>query len=144
MMKFSFDTAIIGMKFELAFTVDSKIHQGFIDTFNDKNPIHLSDGFAESVGYKGKVMHGNILNGFISYFVGESQKESHLTLITQSIRYKNPVYLNNVLKLKVQVKDLSEAGRMYLFVFEFENENLQIVADGKFQCYQMLKINENG
>lgn len=126
----------IGLKFETEFCVNEAVQNGFMETFQDRNPLHISDEYAHAVGFKSKVMQGNILNGFISYFVGEVLKSSQLALITQSIRYKNPVYLNDVLKLHVVLLDISEANKMYIFGYEFKNE--QVVADGKFQCVQMV------
>jgi acyl dehydratase len=33
--------------------------------------LHIDDDYARSKGFKQKVMHGNILCGFLSRFVGE-------------------------------------------------------------------------
>jgi 3-hydroxybutyryl-CoA dehydratase len=131
------DVSLIGMEFNEFFKVNSLIQDGFIETFKDRNRLHVSNEYAQSVGYKSKVMHGNILNGFISYFVGETLANSNLKLMTQSIRFKNPVYLNDLVQLTVILNDISASTNMYLFGFEFENENKQIVADGKFQCIQI-------
>jgi len=54
-----------------AFTVTPGVYDGFIQTFGDRNPLHTDGAFAVSKGFKGPVMHGNILNGFLSFFVGE-------------------------------------------------------------------------
>ena len=58
-------------KYEVPFIVSENIYKGFIQLFNDKNPLHVNDVFAIEKGFKEKVMHGNILNGFLSYFIGE-------------------------------------------------------------------------
>eukprot|EP01037_Dinobryon_pediforme_P008328 gene8328-8414_t len=55
--------------FKQNFQVTDTVYSGFILTFGDKNPLHTDETFAQEKGFKGRVMHGNILNGFISYFV---------------------------------------------------------------------------
>ena len=58
-----------GDVFRQSFTVSDDVHQKFIELFKDRNPLHVDASFAESKGFKGRVMHGNILNGFsiVSY-----------------------------------------------------------------------------
>ena len=57
--------------FEARFTVTEETYLGFISLFKDKNPLHTDATFARLRGFDDKVMHGNILNGFLSYFIGE-------------------------------------------------------------------------
>ena len=61
----------IGDTFNEEFHVSDEIYAGFIQLFKDKNPLHTDQEIAIKKGFKGMVMHGNILNGFLSYFIGE-------------------------------------------------------------------------
>ena len=54
-------------KYEHTFKVSDEVYEGFIDVFKDTNPLHTDEAFARAKGFKGRVMHGNILNGFLSY-----------------------------------------------------------------------------
>ena len=60
-----------GAAFTHSFDVSEQIYRGFVDTFKDRNPFHMDDEAARDKGFAHKVMHGNILCGFLSYFVGE-------------------------------------------------------------------------
>ena len=62
---------IKGQEFSHTFQVTESVYRGFIEIFKDKNPLHTDEAFARSKNFQGKVMHGNILNGFLSYFIGE-------------------------------------------------------------------------
>jgi 3-hydroxybutyryl-CoA dehydratase len=44
----------IGDKYEENFIVSDEIYSGFISLFNDKNPLHTNDQFANINGLKGK------------------------------------------------------------------------------------------
>lgn len=122
-----------GDKYEHVFTVSQKIYDGFIDLFDDKNPLHVDDGYAISCGFNSRVMHGNILNGFVSFMAGECLPEKNIILISQEINYKKPVYLNDSLKLIFEVLNVSEAVNVADISFVFEKENNIKAAVGKLQ-----------
>ena len=120
-----------GQKFQNDFILEEKIYNSFIDTFNDKNPLHTDDLFAIQKGFKQKVMHGNILNGFLSYFIGELLPVKNVIILFQKIKYSNPVYLGNKLKFNAQVTDIFESVNVIEFKFQFSNEDQLKVASGK-------------
>ena len=59
-----------GFRAARTYTISQRIYESFLGTFEDVNPIHVDDELARSHGFPGVVMHGMILNGFISHFVG--------------------------------------------------------------------------
>lgn len=122
-----------GDTFVEKFTVSNEIYKGFIHLFNDQNPLHTNEQFAFTKGFKGCVMHGNILNGFISYFIGECLPTKNVIIHTQEINYKNPVYLNDELQFNAIVTGIFESVNAVEFKFSFINNESKIVAKGKFQ-----------
>jgi len=120
-------------KFEETFTVSEQIYEGFIAMFRDKNPLHTDQQFAIDHGFQGRVMHGNILNGFLSYFIGECLPGKNVIIHTQSIQFKNPVYLNDRLFFEGTVVNVFESVNAVEFKFRFKNEALKEVAKGKIQ-----------
>ncbi len=122
-----------GDKFETHFAVSEAVYQGFLETFKDRHPLHTDSEYAQGLGFQGIVMHGNILNGFVSYFVGEKLPATDLMLITQEIQYLKPVFLNDSLVLKVSLTEWHESVKVYDFSFVFENQFQKKVAKGKFQ-----------
>lgn len=119
--------------FNVSFKVDENTYLGFIDLFKDKNPLHISDDIAISKGFQSKVMHGNILNGFISYFVGEYLPEKNVMIYSQVINYKKPVYLFDELLLTVKIIDFHISVQLYDMQYEFTNNRNEKVAIGKLQ-----------
>lgn len=119
--------------FKLTFAVSDELYNGFISIFKDHNPLHTDTGFAISKGFKGRVMHGNILNGFLSYFVGECLPIKNVIIHSQSIKYSQPVYLHDVLQCEATVNDVYESVGAVEFSFSFKNSDSQIVAKGKLQ-----------
>jgi 3-hydroxybutyryl-CoA dehydratase len=123
----------LGKEFSRKFVVDRNIYQGFRDLFNDNNPLHTFDEFAKQHGFSEKVMYGNILNGFISFFVGECLPIKNVAILSQTIDYKSPVYLNDILDLHAKITNIVEAVNVVEFKFKFINQNQINVAKGNIQ-----------
>jgi acyl dehydratase len=123
----------IGATFEQEFTVFDNIYNGFIRLFQDRNPLHTDQAFAIGKGFRGVVMHGNILNGFLSYFIGEALPVKNVMIYSQEINYKKPVYLNDRLTLKAIVGEVHESVNVVMFKFRFFNQANEIVAKGNIQ-----------
>lgn len=126
----------INSEFTLSFIVTDSVYNGFIQLFKDTNPLHTDDSFAIQKGFRGKVMHGNILNGFLSYFIGECLPTKDVIIHSQEIQYKLPVYLNDVLQFKATVTDIFESVNVIEFKFEFRNTDTKVVSKG------LIKIGE--
>ena len=123
----------LGDKFKEKFTVTDKVYNGFIKIFRDKNPLHIDDKFALVKGFKSKVMHGNILNGFLSYFIGECLPTKDVIIHSQEIQFKKPVYLGDELDLIVQVVAVYKSVNAVECKFVFKSKEAITVAKGKFQ-----------
>ena len=123
----------LGDKFESKFEITTGLYEGFINTFKDNNPLHTESHFAINHGFEDKVMHGNILNGFLSFFIGEELPTKNVIIHTQEIQFKNPVYLNDELAFNAEVIGVYESVKTVEFKFNFKNDKAKFVAKGKFQ-----------
>ena len=123
----------INDKFENSFVVSKTTHQNFIQLSEDKNPLHVNEEFASSKGFKGIVMHGNILNAFLSYFIGECLPVKNVIIHSQEIQYKNPVYLDDELNFTASVSGVFESVKAVEFKYSFRNSESKVVAKGKIQ-----------
>ena len=120
-------------KFSTSFLVSDAVYNGFVTVFKDTNPLHTDEAFAKQKGFYGKVMHGNILNGFLSFFIGECLPEKNVIIHSQEIQFKNPVYLNDTVHLNAVVSGLYESVGVVEFKFDFRNMENKVVAKGKIQ-----------
>jgi 3-hydroxybutyryl-CoA dehydratase len=120
-----------GDRFVETFLVSTKTYSDFIQLFKDNNPLHTNEQFAISKGFKGMVMHGNILNGFLSYFIGERLPDKNVIIHSQEIQFKNPVYLNDELKFTAIISGIYESVNAIEFKYDFKNADSKTVAKGK-------------
>lgn len=120
-------------QFKESFSVSDKIYQGFIELFQDKNCLHTDSEYAKTKGFRDVVMHGNILNGFLSYFIGECLPVKNVIIHSQEVKYAKPVHLGDELTFVATVVDVIESVKVIIFQFYFENSQQIKVAKGKVQ-----------
>jgi 3-hydroxybutyryl-CoA dehydratase len=119
-----------GDQFSVEYQVTEKVYQGFIDTFHDRNPLHTDDHYARQKKFSGKVMHGAILTGFLSHFVGECLPEKNVVLLSYKIAFRKPVYLGDHLKLQATVAGISSAVQGAEIRYQFINSGGIVVSSG--------------
>jgi len=124
---------IKGTEYKEEFIVSEEVYKGFISVFKDMNPLHTNGDFAKDKGFQGVVMHGNILNGFVSFFIGEKLPTKDVIIHKQEIKYKSPVYLNDKLSFVAKVNEVFDSVQAVEFKFSFSNEKGIKVAVGKVQ-----------
>jgi 3-hydroxybutyryl-CoA dehydratase len=122
-----------GDTFEREFILSEEVYKNFILTFQDKNPLHTDEAFAKAKGFASKVMHGNILGGFLSYFIGEGLPTKDVMIYTQEIRYLKPVYMNDRLNFTALIDDVHDTLNLIEVKFLFKNQDDVKVAKGRIQ-----------
>ncbi len=122
-----------GDQFTHTFRISEAVYNSFLAAFNDRNPVHVNDAYAQNMGFREKIMHGNILGGFLSYFIGECLPLKNVVIHLQEIKYLKPVYLNDELSFNAKITELYESVNAVVFSFTFENAEKVKVAKGKIQ-----------
>lgn len=115
------------------FTVTPDVYHAFQNCSGDMNPLHTNSEFAKSKGFPGCVMYGNILNGFVSTMIGMLLPTPNIMITAQDIKFKNPVFLNDILEAEMQVEEVFESVDTVELKFSFKNEKGKTVAKGHVQ-----------
>jgi len=119
--------------FKQQFVVTPEVYKHFQECSNDRNPLHTDEEFARAKGFPKKVMYGNILNAFVSYFIGECLPTKNVIIHSQEIAFKNPVYLNETLDFEAHVSGIYEAVNAIEFKYKFIKPDGKIAAKGLIQ-----------
>lgn len=115
------------------FVVTETVYKAFQQGTGDYNPLHCNEDFAKGKGFPQCVMYGNILNGFLSYFIGMMLPTQDVIIHSQDIAFKNPVFMNDELIFTAKVDDISEAVKAVIFKYTFRNNSGKVVAKGHIQ-----------
>jgi acyl dehydratase len=129
----SFQESLENGKLTHLFHVSEDVYKSFQTCSGDMNPLHTNEAFAQNKGFKERVMYGNILNAFVSYFVGECLPTKDVIIQTQDITYKHPVYMNDELHFESEIEGIYESVNTIEFKFKFINQHSSVVAKGHIQ-----------
>lgn len=122
-----------GDKFEESFVISTELHGGFIDLFSDKNPMHTDIAFAKSKGFNSVIMHGNILGGFLSYFVGECLPNKNIIILSQNMNFHNPFFIGDELTLNAIIREVHNSVGISEIKYRFRNQLGVIISKGTLQ-----------
>lgn len=118
------------------YQVTPEIYKAFQLCSQDMNPLHTDINFAKEKGFDGCVMYGNILNAFISHFVGMCLPTPHVMIQSQDISFHKPVFLHDEITLQASIDTVSEAVNIINYKFKFYKKTdtgRQMVAKGHVQ-----------
>lgn len=118
------------------YKVTPEVYQHFQLCSGDMNPLHTDEAFAREKGFEGCVMYGNIINAFISHFVGMLLPTPHVMIQSQDISFHKPVFLNDDITLEASIDTVSEAVNIINYKLKFYKTiatGRQLVAKGHVQ-----------
>lgn len=124
------------------YKVTPDVYYSFQRCSNDYNPLHTDKVFAERKGFVGCVMYGNILNAFVSHFVGMLLPSREVMIQSQDISFHKPVYLNDEIQLEAGIETVSEAVNIINYKLKFlrvTEGKSELVAKGHVQIGLLSK-----
>ena len=138
--EFSLASIKEGDKHQFEYQIRSHVYEGFVGSFADVSPIHVDGEYAKQSGFPDRVMHGTILNGFLSHFIGTQFPGKSALLMSVDIRFHAPCFLNDELILETTVTQVVEATEVVVIGFEFRNLTRNVVAA---KGRTMVKVRKN-
>lgn len=102
----------------------------FADVSGDNNPIHIDDKVGMESIFGGRVVHGALCSSLISTVIGTKMPGNGTVYLGQNIRYVKPVYINDMLTVKVTIAEMLDKGNARLKT-TVENQDGVIVIEGE-------------
>jgi len=106
-----FDDLAVGMRETLEKTVENEDVIGFAELSGDHNPIHLSEHFARKTKFGERIVHGLYTASLISAVIGMRLPGPGAVYISQTLNFRGPVKIGDVVEVGVEVVELTEKGR---------------------------------
>jgi 3-hydroxybutyryl-CoA dehydratase len=125
-----FEDLVLGMRETFLKTVSNEDVVGFAELSGDRNPIHLSEHFARKTRFGGRIVHGLYTASLISAVIGTRLPGPGAVYISQTLNFRGPVKIGDVVEISVEVVELTEKGRRVRLHCECAVEG-KIVLDGE-------------
>ena len=99
---------VVGARATLEHTFTSAQVAEFARLSGDTNPIHLDPAVALVAGFDREVVHGVLVIGLISRLLGTQLPGPGTILLEQHLRYRRPVYPDELVRATVEVTSVRE------------------------------------
>ena len=130
-MAWTFDTLNVGEKDSVSKIITPAVVEAFADVCEDHNPLHLDDAFAKTTQFGKRIAHGMISAGLISAVHGTKLPGMGTVYMTQSLKFRRPVFLGDTLTAWAEVQEKDEAKKRVIMKNWVENQNKEVVVEGE-------------
>ena len=104
-----FEDLSVGDSAGMTRTVTDAVIQAFAEVSSDSNPVHLDQAYAEGTMFKGRIAHGMLSGAYVSAVIGMQLPGPGTIYLSQSLRFRRPVRLGDVVDVRVTVEALDPA-----------------------------------
>ncbi|MFN3585304.1 MaoC family dehydratase [Phenylobacterium sp.] len=108
MKGFFFDELSVGQSAEMTRTVGAADIEAFAAVSGDENPVHLDEAYAKGTAFGERIAHGMLSGAYISAVLGTKLPGPGAIYLSQSLRFRRPVHIGDVVTARVTVKALDE------------------------------------
>lgn len=128
------DNIEIGMSASYEQTITDADIKDFASISGDKNPVHMSDTYAQNSRFKKRIAHGLLSSSFFSALFGTKLPGPGCVYVTQSLKFLRPVYIGDTVLATVSVTNIDKDKSRVFFRTSCEVDG-KIVIDGKAEIY---------
>jgi acyl dehydratase len=124
----------IGMQASYSQTVTDADIKAFSGASGDRNPIHLDEVYAEGSRYKKRIAHGFMTASYFSALFGTKIPGEGCVYVSQSLKFKKPVYIGDTVTATVEVTSIDKEKRRVFFKTTCK-VGKKIVTDGEAEIF---------
>ncbi len=93
----------VGAQATLTHAITDEMVVAFADLVGDHNPVHLDEAFAATTRFGRRIAHGMLVAGLISSVIATDLPGPGSVYLSQTLRFKAPVYLGDTITVHVEV-----------------------------------------
>jgi 3-hydroxybutyryl-CoA dehydratase len=116
-----YEAIVEGSEVEWRYTLTRSVYEHFLAAFDDRSPVHVDEAYARARGFDDVVVHGAILNGFVSHFVGMRFPGRRALLLSADMRYANPSFIGDEITLIARVTQKVDVQRVIVLTVRLLN-----------------------
>lgn len=130
----SFDEITLGMHVSYSKRITDTDIVDFAKMSGDKNPLHLDSAYAKKSRFKKRIAHGLISASYFSALFGTKIPGPGCLYVSQLLRFKRPVYIDDTVIATVIVRKIDKQKRRIFFDTTCQ-VNGKLVIDGEAEIY---------
>ncbi len=128
----NFEEISIGDTREFEAKVTDEMVREFARITGDNNPLHLDEEFAKKSIFGRRIAHGMLVASLISKVLGHDFPGAGTVYVSQFVKFRKPVYVNDTIKIRIEVKDKNpEKRRLFLSTTVIDNDKNVITGEAE-------------
>ena len=135
----SIDELIIGESTNHKKIITEKDIEMFGEITGDFNPAHFDEEYAKNTMFKKRISHGMLIGSLFSKLLGMELPGPGSIYISQTLRFRRPVYFGDVIKAEVTVKEINVEKNRVTFDCIAYNQNNEKVVIGEAELMPPVK-----
>lgn len=135
------DLLKVGMSADYTQTISDSDIKSFSGISGDKNPVHMSDEYAQNTMFGKRIAHGLMSASFFSALFGTKLPGPGCVYISQNLKFTKPVYIGDTIVATVILTKINTRSRRLSFD-TFCTVNGEVVISGEAEIY-LPKINSS-
>jgi acyl dehydratase len=113
----------------------------FAELSEDTNPVHLNKHYAKNSWFKKRIAHGMMTASFFSALFGTRIPGAGCVYTYQSLNFKKPVYIDDIVKAEIKVVDVNVKKRKIKFKTQCKVNDI-VVTEGEAEVYVPITFNK--
>jgi len=111
----------------------------FAELTGDNNPVHLDDAYASQRLFGQRISHGMLIASLFSALLGTRLPGHGAIYVTQTLKFKKPVYVDSLVTAKVMVISVDlQRCRVVLETTARVGENVVITGEAEMFIPQVI------
>lgn len=124
----------VGMTEVYEQTITDADVKAFSGISGDKNPVHMSEAYAEKSRFKMRIAHGMLSASFFSALFGTKLPGYGCVYVSQSLKFRRPVYLGDTVTATIEIIRL-DLDKSRVFFRTYCAVKGKIVIDGEAEIF---------
>jgi len=124
-------TLTIGDKASRTRTITDEDVRLFAQVSGDDNSVHLDEDYAAATIFKRRIAHGMLTTSVISAILGNDLPGLGTIYLSQSVRFKAPVFIGDTITATVELTNYREDKRIATFSTTVVNGDGVLILEGE-------------
>jgi len=133
MKEYSFEELAVGKRAAIEVKLTEKMLKDFSSLSGDCSSIHISQEFAKTHNFKGRVIHGFLIGALISRLAGMELPGKYGILHSISLNFHKPCYIGEAIILESKIIKTIESVKTILTKIRVSKKGGSLIVSGKMQ-----------
>jgi len=126
-IELEYDQISLGDTSQFNILITEEFVNKFSNLCGDNNPLHMDEEYAKATSYKGRIVHGLAVSSFFSTLVGMYLPGKKCLYLSQSVNFKNPVRIGDLITVKGEVIRKVDSFKMLHIKTQVLNKNIVMI-----------------